>query len=40
MKKRLTTDLTRVDVNKILTRMISKKIISHLKILKKNVKNR
>lgn len=25
MKKRLTTDLTRVDVNKILTRMISKK---------------
>lgn len=26
MKKRLTTDLTRVDVNKILTRIISKKI--------------
>ncbi|EMF0086168.1 hypothetical protein PID88_001944 [Enterococcus hirae] len=25
MKKRLTTDLTRVDVNKILTQMISKK---------------
>ncbi|OQO69738.1 hypothetical protein BH747_09255 [Enterococcus villorum] len=25
MKKRLTTDLTRVDVNKILTRIISKK---------------